>query len=371
MQQVIGHQRIKDQLARAQELGRVAHAQLFVGPSGSGLLPLALAYARQLLCTPDAMGNCNVLMDEFSHPDLHFAFPTPRLGETSSSETFLKEWVDFMRKGTYRDLTQWLESIDAAGKNAELRVPDASYLTRRLSLKSHGGGRKVVIVWQADRMNVAAANKLLKIIEEPPQGTVLLLLAHNEDQLLNTITSRCQITYVPRLPEGDITRALVQNHGADPTRAKRLAKQSDGSFTQALAMLSDKDHTREFDQYLFNLIKLAVDLRTKTQNLAEITKWADALSKMPRLMQSQFLDYCIEIFRQAFLHHYTKDDLTYMEPSVPGFSLSGLSAYLSPKNFTLIITELERSKMELDRNINSKVLFTDMGITLGRYVLTA
>ena len=228
---VLGLEHIKNHLVTTAETGRVAHAQLFVGPEGSGVLPMAIAYAQYLLCGNIGGENegsnsvCNTKCNSLTHPDLHFDFPVSNSDKIKShavSDHYLEEWRQFVKEQPYGNLFDWYRLIGIEKKQGQIGVDEAQDMVKKLSLKSYEGGYKVLIVWMAEKMNVSAANKLLKLIEEPPNKTVLLLLAEDEEQIINTIRSRCQILNFPPLAEQVITDELLAR-GVAQTEALTIA----------------------------------------------------------------------------------------------------------------------------------------------------
>ena len=218
MRDVLGLLHIKRHLVQSAEAGRIPHAQLFVGPEGSGTLPMALAYARYILCGNSGGENesgdqaCNHKCASYAHPDLHFCFPVANSDKAKShavSDLYLNEWRQFMKEQVYGNLFDWYRLIGIEKKQGQIGVDDAQDIVRKLSLKSYEGGYKIMLVWMAERLNTPASNKLLKLIEEPPEKTVILLIAEEEEQLLQTIRSRCQIIHFPPLSEEAIAGGLI------------------------------------------------------------------------------------------------------------------------------------------------------------------
>ena len=217
--QILGQEHIKNHLTRSVQLGRIPHAQLFVGPEGSGTLAMAIAYAQYLLCNntgnENSGGNdaCNLKFQHFAHPDLHFIYPTVTTDDVKSkpkSIDFIKDWRSFLNENSYGGLFDWFKILGVENKQGEIRVDDAQEILKTLSLKSYEGGYKVMIIWMADKMNIAASNKLLKILEEPTDRTVFILITEKEEDLIQTIRSRCQVLDFNGLPESVIAEALIE-----------------------------------------------------------------------------------------------------------------------------------------------------------------
>ena len=218
---VLGQKHIKNHLTTSVDAGRIAHAQLFVGPEGSGALPMALAYAQYILCSNTNGENsggkdaCNIKFKNFSHPDLHFAFPVTTSEKVKSkpvSNFYLEEWRQLLDQQPYGNLFDWYKLLGVDNKQGQIGVDEALEIVKALSLKSYEGGHKVMLIWMAEKMNTQCANKLLKLIEEPPEKTIFILIAEDEEQIINTIRSRCQILHFPPLAEAAISKALVKNY---------------------------------------------------------------------------------------------------------------------------------------------------------------
>lgn len=231
---ILGLAHIKKHLATSAEAGRIPHAQLFVGPEGCGTLPMAVAYAQYIICNNTGGENtgentsCNLKFDSFSHPDMHFAFPVSNSDKVKShavSDHYMEEWRQFLHGQPYGNLFDWYRLIGIEKKQGQIGVDEAQDIVKKLSLKSYEGGYKVMLIWMAEKLNDAAANKLLKLIEEPPRKTVFLLIAEDEEQIIQTIRSRCQILHFPPLAEDAIGEALVER-GLSREEAMRIAHEA-------------------------------------------------------------------------------------------------------------------------------------------------
>jgi len=224
---------------------RIAHAQLFIGEEGVGTLPMAIAYATEIL-TRKGDANTKIKCEHLSHPDLHFAYPTAtsdKIKDHPTSSSFSEEWRSFISENPYRSLYEWYQFIGIANKQGKIGVDDAKEITAKLSLKSFEGGYKIMIIWMAERMNDECSNKLLKLLEEPPAETIFILVVENENLLLNTILSRCQITRFTKLGEEVIAKSLIKNGLAEP-EAQRIAIRSQGNYNKALSLLKREEDSR-------------------------------------------------------------------------------------------------------------------------------
>ncbi|MEY4037852.1 MAG: hypothetical protein RIR67_162, partial [Bacteroidota bacterium] len=244
--EILGQEYIKSHLTKSADSGRIPHAQLFVGPEGSGTLPMAIAYAQYILCS-NANGendgqneSCNIKFDKLSHPDLHFVYPTVSTEDVKTkpkSIDFIADWRAFVTHNPYGSLFDWYAVLGVNNKQGEIRVDDAQEILKSLSLKSYEGGYKIMIVWMADKMNTAASNKLLKLLEEPPEKTVFILISEQEEDIIQTIRSRCQVVHFGGLPESCIAETLVTKKQIEPQIAATIARQAQGNYNKALHLL--------------------------------------------------------------------------------------------------------------------------------------
>jgi DNA polymerase-3 subunit delta' len=371
---VLGLEHIKNHLVTTAETGRVAHAQLFVGPEGSGVLPMAIAYAQYLLCGNTGGENegpnsvCNTKCNSLTHPDLHFAFPVSNSDKIKShavSDHYLEEWRQFVKEQPYGNLFDWYRLIGIEKKQGQIGVDEAQDMVKKLSLKSYEGGYKVLIVWMAEKMNVSAANKLLKLIEEPPNKTVLLLLAEDEEQIINTIRSRCQILNFPPLAEQVITDELLAR-GVAQTEALTIALEANGNFNKALDLLNKDSEDLVFERWFVQWVRSAFKAKGNKGAIQELILWSDEVSKTGREVQKKFLGYCLTMMRQALLLNYKAKELVYTKVHMEGFDLNKFAPFVHENNILDIVKELEEAIFHVERNGNSKLIFTDLSIKLTR-----
>ncbi|RZJ99781.1 MAG: DNA polymerase III subunit delta', partial [Flavobacterium sp.] len=244
--EIIGQEHLKNHLIKSADAGRIPHAQLFVGSEGTGTLAMAVAYAQHILCknpdsTADYNQSCSLKFNSLSHPDLHFVYPTVTTSTVKTkpkSVDYLLEWREFLKQNPYGSLFDWLNFLEAGNKQGEIRVDDAQEIVKLLSLKSFEGGYKIMIIWMADKMNIAASNKLLKLLEEPTDKTLFILIAENEEDILQTILSRCQILHFNALDENSIAEKLYNDFNIEQREAKKIAHQAQGNFNKALKLIN-------------------------------------------------------------------------------------------------------------------------------------
>jgi DNA polymerase-3 subunit delta' len=369
--QIIGQEHIKKHLQTSAENGRIPHAQLFIGKEGCGTLPMAIAYAQFLLCNfSDNKDACNIKCDKLQHPDLHFAFPVTTndsVKKHAVSNLFLQDWREFIAAQPYGSLFNWLQHIGVENKQGLIGVDEAEAVVKKLKLKSYEGGFKVMIIWMAEKMNIASANKLLKLIEEPPQKTVFLLITENEEQIINTIQSRCQALHFPRLSEEDIANALIVNHQIAENEANAIAHQAEGNFNKALHLLQNDAADLVFEEWFIAWIRTAFRAKGNAAVVQQLISWSETISKTGRETQKRFLEYCLQFFRQALLMNYKSDQLVFME-SKSGFDLSKFAPFVHSGNILDIEKELNEAMYHIERNGNAKIILLDLSMKLTRFL---
>ncbi len=371
---ILGLSHIKNHLASSADAGRVPHAQLFVGPEGCGTLPIAVAYAQYIICDnlngENTGGNssCNIKFNSLSHPDMHFAFPVSNSDKIKShavSDHYMEEWRQFVKEQPYGNLFDWYRGIGIEKKQGQIGVDEAMDIVKKLALKSYEGGYKVMLIWMAEKMNTSAANKLLKLIEEPPAKTVFLLIAEDEEQIIQTIRSRCQIVHFPALPEEAIANALVEK-GSVHKEAMRLAHEANGNFNKALDLMNKDSEDLVFEKWFVQWVRSAFKAKGNRSAIHELILWSEEVAKTGRETQKKFLHYCLAVMRQAMLINYNVKELSYMQVHVDGFQLEKFAPFVHENNIVSIVEELEEAIYHIERNGNSKIILTDLSIKLTR-----
>ncbi|MDC8005089.1 DNA polymerase III subunit delta' [Aureisphaera galaxeae] len=374
--EIIGHTHIKNHLRTTVQQGRIAHAQLFHGPAGSGLLPLAIAYARELLCSTHEEGSqayerCARNVHQFTHPDLHFVYPVntnDTVKKNAVSSLFMEEWRNFLNENPYGSLFDWFQQLGIENKQGNISVLEAEDISKKLALKAYEGGFKIMIVWMADRMNTECSNKILKLVEEPPEKTVLLFLAEDSEQIINTIRSRCQLLQVPLLPESEIAKALVSKTNVSESEALRISRQAHGDYNKALHILSKDNEDLVFEEWFVAWVRSAFKSKGNKKAIQDLLQWSEKVAGKGRETQKNFLQYCIELFRQALLKNYGLDSLVYLETQDPKFSLEKFAPFVHQNNIYEILKGLEDALYHVERNGNAKIIFTDLSIQLTRLI---
>jgi|TARA_B110000240_G_scaffold92560_1_gene105101 DNA polymerase-3 subunit delta' len=374
--EVIGQQHIKSHLIKTVKNGRIPHTQLFVGKSGSGILPLVLSYAKEILCHSFTKGSdefiaCKNKIEKLAHPDLHFVYPVntnENIKKNPISDNFSSEWRKFVLKNPYASLYNWYQFIGIEKKQGNISKLEAVSISKKLSLKAYEGGYKLMVIWMADKMNNECSNQLLKLVEEPPDKTVLLLLTENVEHVLGTIQSRCQILHIPVLSEENIYTQLTANHQVNSNEARKISHQSNGDFNKALHIIKNDGDEVFFENLFVFWVRTAFKAKGNKSAINDLFDWSEELAKEGRETQKKFLSFCLEIFRQAMLKNYKTDSLIYFESHDGKFSFDKFSAYIHQNNIFEIKDALENAEYHIERNGNAKIIFTDLSIKLTRLI---
>ena len=375
--EILGQEYIKSHLTKSASLGRIPHAQLFIGPEGSGTLAMAIAYAQYVLCSNSGNENmgenaaCNLKFESISHPDLHFVYPTITTDDVKTkpkSIDFIGDWRKFLKQNPYGSLFDWYNFLGAGNKQGEIRVDDAQEMLKSLSLKSYEGGYKVMIVWMADKLNITASNKLLKLLEEPTDKTLFILISENEEDIIQTIRSRCQVLHFNGLPEKIIAHALIEKHTIDEKKAIKIAHQAQGNFNKALQLLQTDNEDLHFEKWFVDWIRAAFRAKGNATAIHELIAWSEQIATLGRETQKKFLRFCIDMFRQALLLNYEAPSLVYLEPQVEKFKLENFAPFVNGNNIQAIFKELSDAMYHIERNGNAKIILTDLSIKLTRLI---
>ncbi len=370
--EVIGQEPAKAKLRMMVKTGRISHAQLFTGLQGSGQLPLALAFASYILCEKsvdgDACGKCPACnkTSKLIHPDMHFVMPVntnKRVTRKPSSDQFMEEWREAIMENPYITLENWLLKLGIENKQAIINVQQSNELTAKLALKSFEGGYKIVIIWLPEKMNVMAANKLLKTLEEPEKETLFLLVADDIGNLLPTILSRLQMLKLERLSEEQIATVIKKEYKVSDDVAARVAGMSDGNYSEALQFM---EKTNTFENQLEEFIqwmRCCFAIKSSMKNLLE---WIDHISSTGREKQMLFLHFCLHMVEQCIWINYKIDDVRYNMQSEDRKFLEKFAPFINEANRNEISTLFNDGIGHIQRNAYPKLLFMDMSIRISR-----
>lgn len=363
---IAGQENLKKLLRESIAENRVSHAQLFVGKEGYGTLPMALAYAKEILSRENEHAASKV--EHLNHLDLHFSFPVFTDNRNSLSKNKFDEFRDMITHSPYSSYDDWTAFLESENKQLFISADEIDDQNQKFSLKSFEGGTKILIVWRADKMNIAAANKFLKFLEEPPAKTVIILTAETTNDILPTILSRTQIVEIPRISDEDLEAYLKTNFAISQDKIGEIIHQAQGDLNDALKLMQSGNKSDEFEKLFIQWVRDAFMVKKKPEFLKSIIFWAREIAGWNREKQKNFLNYCSEIFRLALLQNYQSEDLVYKKIDANGFNWLGFSKFISGANIESILEEISTADLHLTRNGNPKIVWTDLGIKLSRYI---
>lgn len=353
-EEVIGQEAAKRALQKMIDEDRVPHALMFCGPAGCGKLALAMAFASRLL-------KDSHLLRRWTHPDLHFTYPTikkPGMGSEHQpvSDDFAREWRNLIADGPYFALEQWLEAMGAENQQAVITGGESDALARKLSVKSGMGGYRVCIIWLPERMNLTSANKMLKLLEEPPARTVFLLVSEDPGMLLETIRSRVQRVQLRRLDDTEIADALQQRRGLSPETALRTARMAGGSWLTAIQSLRTDSENRMFLDLFTMLMR-----RAYTRSLPELKQWSDSVATLGRERQKRFLRYFSRMIRESFMYNFHAPQLSYMTLEEEEFA-KRFAPFINEANILEFADMADMAMRDISQNANAKFVLSDMAL---------
>ena len=366
-EQVIGQQEARQRLAKMVDEQRLPHAIMLCGPAGCGKLALAVDFAKVLLSQasdsrPHA-ANLQAMLSKLEHPDLHFTYPTIKLPSMGSdhkpvSDDFAKEWHELIMAGPYFTMNEWLEQMGGENQQAIITAGESDELIRKLSLKSSQGGYKVSIVWLPERMNMECANKMLKLLEEPPLQTVFLMVCEEPERLLETIRSRVQRIDVKKIADDDVRQALMERRGLDESTAQRIARMANGNWLKALEMLTADSENELFLDLFQSLMRLAYQRKVK-----DLKAWSEHMATMGRERQKRFLQYFLRLVRENFVYNFQRAELCYMTQREEDFARN-FARFINEAN-VLSVTDLANLAIrDIGQNANAKIVFFDFALQM-------
>ena len=363
--EVIGQQEAKERLLQLVEEQRLPHALMLCGPMGSGKMALAMAFAAYLLKANSQRPTANIeaMLAKWEHPDLHFTYPTIKLPSMSAdhkpvSDDFAREWHELVMTGSYFTMNEWLEMMGGENQQAIITAGESDALTRKLSLKSSQGGYKVSLIWLPERMNIECANKILKLLEEPPQQTVFLLVCEEPEKLLETIRSRVQRLDIKRIADEDIREALISRRGLTEENAQRVARMANGSWLKALEMLSVDSENELFLDMFQTLMRLAYQRKVK-----ELKGWSERMAALGREKQKRFLEYFLRLIRENFVYNFQNPDLCYMAEREEDFA-KNFARFINEANIIPISELANKAIRDIGQNANAKIVFFDFALQM-------
>ena len=365
---VIGQEAVKQKLIQSVRENHVSHAQLFLGPAGCGKLPLALAYAQYILCPnrteTDSCGVCPTCqkMQKLVHPDLHFVVPTAttkKIKSNPESDLFMEEWREYVIQNQgYVDTSSWYSFLEVENKQGYMSVRDAASLLRKLNMKSYEGEYKIAIIWMAEKMRVDTANKLLKLLEEPPEKTVFILIAEDGEELLATIKSRTALVKIPAIDINEVEKALTERLGCDARQAHNAAVISEGNWLNACHFVKESEERKffftTFQQWMRLCFKAAY---------SELIDFSANIKTLGREKQKELLDYGLRIIRNALLFNNNLTEIVMLPDDERKFN-ANFAPFVNPANLAEIAELFEEAIRHIERNGNAQIIFTDVSFKM-------
>lgn len=386
---IIGQEAVKSRLQEMAESGKIPHALMLSGIEGNGGMPLAIALAQQLLCqgapasTPAPSmglfgmeepepepqsderpcGKCRscLMSEKLQHPDLHFIFPIYKKygsAKVTYCDDFINEWREMVLDHPYFTYADWMEACGAENQQLEIYGTESDAIFGKLSLVASQGGFKVCIIWLPEKMNETCANKILKLLEEPPEKTVFILVSEHPEQLLQTIRSRVQEIPLPPLKEEEIAEDLIHNHGLLEAPARRIAHTAQGSLSNALRLITDDDDNKQFFDLFVQLMRLSYVRKVKEMKL-----WSEEVASLGRERQKKFLSYCQHMIRENFMYNFHQSKLNYMSEAESDFAVK-FAPFINENNVIGIMNELSLCERDIAQNANPKIVFFDFSLKM-------
>ncbi len=366
---IIGHHTIKQNLIRTAQSGRISHAQLFIGPSGNGKLALAIAYAQYISCPnkteTDSCGECASCKkyQKLIHPDLHFVFPVVKTTKLKNpvSDDFSKEWREYLSSSNYHKLNDWIDSIGTGKLQGSIYTRESQEIIRKLSMKTYEAEYKVMVIWMVEMLNISSANKLLKIIEEPPPKTIFLMVSETPDKLLKTILSRTQMIQTQKINNQELSQALIANYDISQDEAVSITRLANGSYLKAETVLkSGHGDMRNFELFS-QLMRLSYGTK-----IIELNAWVGEMVALGREKQKVFLIYALGLLRDNFMLNLVPDkqsQLVFLAQKELEFSQK-FATFIHKKNIKFLNNELTKAYQHIERNGSDKIILLDMALKI-------
>lgn len=367
-----GQKEIIEKLIRSVKEERVSHAQLFAGPEGCGSMALALSYARYISCEnrteKDSCGVCKscVKYEKMIHPDLHFVFPVIKGKKATDpvSDNYLEEWREFVKKSPFFTLNNWLDSIEVGNAQGQIFASEAAEIIKKLSLKTFESDFKIMIIWLPEKMNPSASNKLLKMIEEPPEKTLFLLVSEEPDKVIPTILSRCQLVKIPSFSNTDIEKYLTERYGLTSEKAADFARVSVGNITRAIELCENEDSSLENLERFKSLMRFAWK-----RDVLSVINWSEEIASTGREAQKNFISFSMRILRENLMLSLDqkKNNLVFLAGEEASFS-GNFHPFINQTNIYPLTEEFNLVYSHIEANGNAKIIFLDLALKVTRLI---
>jgi DNA polymerase-3 subunit delta' len=370
--QIPGQKEIKVKLLRSVKEERVSHAQLFAGPEGCGSMALALAYARYISCENrsdiDSCGICKscVKYEKLIHPDLHFVFPVIKGKKVTDpvSDNYLEEWREFVKRSPYFTLNNWMDSIEVGNAQGMIFASEASEIIKKLSLKTFESDFKIMIIWLPEKMHQATANKLLKMIEEPPEKTLFLLVSEEPDKVIPTILSRCQLVKIPSFSSSDIEKYLINRFNIATDKAADISRVSNGNITRAIELCENEDSSLTNLERFKSLMRFAWK-----RDIISLINWSEEMALTGREAQKNFISFSLRLLRENLMLSLDqhKNGLVFLTGDEADFS-GKFHLSVNQNNIYPLNEELNLVYSHIESNGNAKIIFLDLALKVTRLI---
>lgn len=370
--QIPGQKETIGKLIRSVHEERVSHAQLFTGPEGCGSMALALAYAKFISCENrsdhDSCDTCKscVKYEKMIHPDLHFVFPVIKGKKATDpvSDNYIEEWREFVKKSPFFSLNNWLDSIEVGNAQGMIFSSEAAEIIKKLSLKTFESDFKVMIIWLPEKMHQSTSNKLLKMIEEPPEKTLFLLVSEETDKVIPTILSRCQLIKIPAFRSTDVEKYLIGRFNLTHEKAADISRVSRGNITRAIELCENEDSS------LANLDRFKSLMRFAwKRDIISIIAWSEEMASTGREAQKNFISFSMRILRENFMISLdqSKNNLVFLTGDEAAFS-GNFHPFITQKNIYPLTDELNLGYSHIEANGNAKIIFLDLALKVTRLI---
>jgi DNA polymerase-3 subunit delta' len=365
---IAGQEKVKEKLLNTYNGKRISHALLFAGPEGNGKLSLAIAYAQFLSCenkqVNDSCGECPSCKkyNKLIHPDLHFVFPVVKSKSFSKpvSDDYIKNWREFILGNKYHSFNKWLEFLGVGNQQAGIFSQESHEVIKKLNFKTYESEYKVMIVWMPEKMNITASNKLLKILEEPPEKTLFILVSENPDDILKTILSRTQFVKIPKIYDSALFDKLKELYNFTDDKTNEIVRLSDGSFLRAEEIIADGNENLNNNFELFGQMMRYCF----SDKMIDIIDWTDQISKLGREKQKEFLVYSLRMIRENFILNVSENsenNIVFLANNERDFS-NKFKQFIHTHNIESLITQFTNAAKNIERNGYDRLVFLDLAI---------
>lgn len=372
--EIIGQGEIKNKMTAIAASGRISHAYLFISQEGSGVLPLAIAFAQYIHCKNktdnDSCSECPscLKIKKLSHPDLHFVFPvatTKSVDKEPVSDDFISQWREALFQNPYMNLAEWYENLGIENKQGSINIHESKEILRKLGLKSFESDYKIMIIWMPEKMNTQAANKLLKLLEEPPEKTVFILITQDSSQLLPTIVSRTQLIKIPKIARPDLKEAITGNFGiTNSDEIESILDYANGDYLKVLEAIDrDQDSSYQFNAFV-TLMRVCYGA-----DIPKLNDWVEDIASAGREKQKHFISFALKMLRGNFMMNIKENSISYLKENEKEFSLK-FSKFVHSGNIEALTAEFNQAFSHIEYNANAKIVFFHLGLRIAKLLKT-